>query len=71
MTFIEFLKLEGYELIDKFDSYEKALLKKYDLEQKEKALKFILLENVYIWKDRYEIWARQVEIDYSNMLLPD
>lgn len=71
MTFVEFLKTEGYELIDKFDTYDKALLFKYNKEQKEKFLKFILLENVYIWKNKYEVWARPIDIDYTNILIPD
>jgi hypothetical protein len=67
MTYIEFIKSLGYDLIIKFDSYDRAFNYRYDMEQKHTSLKVILLENIYVWNEKYEIWAKPASRAFMEM----
>ncbi len=57
-TYVEFMKSLGYNLIVKFDSHSQATTYKYGQQQKNKNIEYVTIENVYVWKKKYELWAK-------------
>lgn len=58
LTYLEFIKSCGWELIERFNSYEKAILCVYNRRKQFSAVELMILDNVHEWNLKWEVWRR-------------
>jgi hypothetical protein len=57
-TYTEYLKSQGWNLTKRMNSYDKAISEKYQIVKTKQEIEVLIIENLYVVTDKYEIWER-------------
>jgi len=58
LTYTQFLNSLGWFKISSFASYDKAMIRRYTLSVIHINYEYVLLENLYVVDDKWEIWEK-------------